>query len=65
MSDSFKTEEIKPDTVDGMMRDSKGEPESVSMPTVEVPEYQYGQSQNTLDANIAIRNLGGGMKIHV
>lgn len=39
--------------------------ETISQEVVQVPDYQYGLSQNTLDANIALRNNASTSKIAV
>lgn len=59
MADLFKIEDISPETTSTKQSYSKNEEkiESVSMPNIQVPDYMYGNSQDTIDAWIAIRNL--------
>lgn len=53
-----KIEETSVETIADAGKTPKGEEkiESVSIPTVDVPNYEYGQSQNTLDFQLALRN---------
>lgn len=64
MSESFKITEISQETLstkDTYSKDDQ-EIETMSVPTIDVPDYSYWGSQNTLDANIAIRNLNQSKK---
>ena len=59
MSQSNQTSKLE--TIDNTPNDKTVENiEVVKIETIQTPDYSYGQSQNTLDANIALRNKNSG-----
>lgn len=52
-----KIEEVKVETIESTSQPKWAEViETIYPETIEVPNYDYGNSQNTLDYNIALRN---------
>jgi hypothetical protein len=53
-----KIEAIKQDSIDNAKNIKGAEKiEYIKQSSIQTPTYDYGNSQNTLDANIALRNL--------
>lgn len=59
MADLFKIEDIGPETTSTKQSYTKNEEkiESVSMPNIQVPDYSYGNSQDTIDWAVSVRNI--------
>lgn len=58
MSDNFKIEDVAPETLDTRTSYAKDEEkiEIVSIPTIQLPNYDYGRSQEQIDYWTQIRN---------
>lgn len=64
MTDNFKIEDMEVETTETRKKYGKDEEklETVTIQTIQIPNYQYWSNQDTIDAKIGIRNIQSSLQ---
>lgn len=62
MANAFEVKDISPENIDTKPSYSKDDAkiETISVETIPTPDYNYGNGQDTIDAELALRNIRTG-----